>query len=65
MAIKEASPAKVGRRRRSGVFNRMELAVELASDEAVSSRSLGALFLAGGILSLATIPIQSSSTRRN
>ena len=60
MAIKEASPAKVGRRRRSGVFNRMELAVELASDEAVSSRSLGALFLAGGILSLVTIPLASS-----
>jgi diguanylate cyclase (GGDEF)-like protein/putative nucleotidyltransferase with HDIG domain len=60
MAIKEVSPAGVGRRRGPGLFSRIELSVELASDEAVSCRSLGALFLAGGILSLVTIPLSSA-----
>jgi diguanylate cyclase (GGDEF)-like protein/putative nucleotidyltransferase with HDIG domain len=59
MATK-VSPARVGPHRRTGIFSRVELAVELASDEAVSCRSLGALFLVGGILSLATIPLASS-----
>jgi diguanylate cyclase (GGDEF)-like protein len=59
MAFKEVSPASVGRRRRSGIFSRVELAVETASDEAVSCRALGALFLAGGILSVGTIPLAS------
>ncbi|MGB9182476.1 MAG: diguanylate cyclase [Solirubrobacteraceae bacterium] len=60
MVFTKAGLGTVGRRRRSGIFSRIELAVELASDEAVSCRSLGALYLAGGILSLVTIPLASS-----
>lgn len=60
MTIREAGPGGVDRRRRSAIFRRIELAVELASDEAVGWRSLGALFLVGGILSVATIPLASS-----
>jgi diguanylate cyclase (GGDEF)-like protein len=60
MTFREASPVGVDRSRRSGVFSRIELAVELASDEAVGWRSLGALFLVGGTLSVATIPFATS-----
>jgi len=65
MTLREASPTEVARRRRSGIFSRIELAVELASDDAVGWRSLGALFLVGGLLSLAAIPLGSIGVTRS
>ncbi|MEA2158926.1 MAG: hypothetical protein QOD66_1306 [Solirubrobacteraceae bacterium] len=64
MTFREASPPQVAGRRRSGIFSRIELAVELASDDAVGWRSLGALFLVGGLLSLAAIPFGSAGVHR-
>jgi diguanylate cyclase (GGDEF)-like protein len=46
-------------RRGSRIFSRIEQAIALASDEAVGWRSLGALFLIGGLLSLAALPLAS------
>lgn len=45
------------RRFRFRMFNRMVLGLELASDEVVGWRSLGALFLIGAFLAVAAIPL--------
>jgi diguanylate cyclase (GGDEF)-like protein len=51
----------VDRWRGPGLLRRIKLAVGLASDEAVSWYSLGALFLAGGFLTVAAIPLSPAS----
>lgn len=51
----------VDRRRGSGLLQRIKPAVGIASDEAMSWRSLGALFLAGGALSEVAVPFAPSS----
>jgi diguanylate cyclase (GGDEF)-like protein/putative nucleotidyltransferase with HDIG domain len=60
MSFRKSRQAGVDRRRGSRMFSRIELAVELASDETVGWRSLGALFLAGGALSVVAMPMVSS-----
>jgi diguanylate cyclase (GGDEF)-like protein len=51
----------VDRWRGPGLLRRIKLAVGLASDEAVSWYSLGALFLAGGFLTAVAIPLAPTS----
>jgi diguanylate cyclase (GGDEF)-like protein len=60
MTFRKSRPAGVDRQHGSRIFRRIELAVELASDETVGWRSLGALFLAGGTLSSVAIPLVSA-----
>jgi hypothetical protein len=47
-----------------GIVKRMGSIVELASDAAVGWRSLGALFLTGGLLSVAAIPLAATGGSR-
>ena len=49
-------------RRATGLLRRVELTIWLANEEAVGWRSLGALFLAGGLLSETAIPLAPEST---
>jgi diguanylate cyclase (GGDEF)-like protein/putative nucleotidyltransferase with HDIG domain len=60
MGFPDADQPRGDRRRGSRIFSRIEQAIALASDEAVGWRSLGALFLVGGLLSLAALPLASS-----
>jgi diguanylate cyclase (GGDEF)-like protein len=64
MMSRQASIARVNRHRLCDVFRRMGSAVELASDEAVGWRSLGALFLTGGFLAVAAIPLATTGGYR-
>lgn len=60
MTFRKSGQAVVDRQRGSRIFRRIELAVELASDETVGWRSLGALFLAGGTLSAVAVAMVSA-----
>jgi diguanylate cyclase (GGDEF)-like protein len=64
MIFDQMSIAWVDRGGLCGIFKRMGSAVELASDEAVGWRSLGALFLTGGCLAVAAIPLAGTGGYR-
>ena len=64
MAFRQESIAWLQRRWLSGAVKRMGSIVELASDAAVGWRSLGALFLTGGVLAVAAIPLAATSGYR-
>jgi diguanylate cyclase (GGDEF)-like protein len=64
MISRQASIAWVDRGRLCAIFRRISSAVELASDAAVGWRSLGALFLTGGLLAAAAIPLAATSGDR-
>jgi diguanylate cyclase (GGDEF)-like protein/putative nucleotidyltransferase with HDIG domain len=64
MISKQASIAWIDRRRLCGIVKRVGSIVEQASDEAVGWRSLGALFLTGGCLAVAAIPLAATGGYR-
>ncbi len=61
MDLKRLGQKLAERQHGPGLLQRIKPALGVASDEAVSLRSLGALFLAGGVLSEVAIPFAPSS----
>jgi diguanylate cyclase (GGDEF)-like protein/putative nucleotidyltransferase with HDIG domain len=64
MISRQACVAWIDRQRLCGMLKRMGSIVELTSDAAVGWRSLGALFLTGGFLAVAAIPLAATGGYR-
>jgi diguanylate cyclase (GGDEF)-like protein/putative nucleotidyltransferase with HDIG domain len=64
MTFRQAFIARIYRLRFWGIIKRMVSITELASDTAAGWRSLGALFLTGGLLAVAAIPLAATGGYR-